>query len=245
MVTCYDAWSAKLIDQSPIDIILVGDSAAMVMHGFDHTVHATLDMMTWHTSAVARVVKNTFILGDLPFCSYRKSLSETVTAAETLMRAGAHAIKLEGARGNLDSIRHLVDSGIPVMGHIGLTPQAVHAMGGYKVQGRLEKEANALKEDALKLQESGCFALVLECIPARLAEEITASLTIPTIGIGAGPHTDGQVLVLHDLLGFNPDFKAKFTRQYLAGHTLIQEALNQFHHEIQQAEFPLIPEHSF
>lgn len=245
LVTCYDAWSAKLINQSPIDCILVGDSAAMVMHGHATTVPMTLDIMVWHTAAVARAATHKFIVGDLPFCSYRTGKFAAVKAAQQLMQAGAHAVKLEGAEGNLDVVRHLVHSGIPVMGHLGLTPQAFHTLGGFKVQAREQQQAELLKQQALALQDAGCFALVLECIPSTLAKDVTDLLSIPTIGIGAGPDTDGQVLVLHDLLGLDPHFKPKFCKRYLDGHTLISAALTAYHDEVTAKHFPKVPEHSF
>ena len=200
MVTCYDYTSARILAKTTVNCLLVGDSVAMTMHGYQDTISATLDMMCLHTAAVSRGVKNKFIIGDLPFLSYRKSLNKNVSAAQALIQSGAHAVKLECAVGNVKLIRHLTDSGIPVMGHIGLTPQFIHMLGGYKIQGKSQDSALRLKEDAYCLQEAGCFALVLECIPASLAKEITQLLSIPTIGVGAGPYTDGQVLVFQDLL---------------------------------------------
>jgi len=238
VLTCYDYTTAKILNDSTLDALLVGDSLAMTMHGFKDTVMATLTMMELHTAAVSRGAKDKFIISDLPFLSYRKSLSQSVSAAETLMRAGAHALKLEGAAGNLTLISHLVESGIPVMGHLGLTPQFVHVLGGYKVQGKTVAAAERLKQDALALQEAGCFALVLECIPAPLAKEMTQLLNIATIGIGAGSDTDGQVLVLQDLLGLNLDFKAKFVKHFLSGSQLLSESVNQYVQSVKQREFP-------
>lgn len=238
VLTCYDYTTAKILNDSTLDALLVGDSLAMTMHGFKDTVMATLTMMELHTAAVSRGAKDKFIISDLPFLSYRKSLSQSVSAAETLMRAGAHALKLEGAAGNLTLISHLVESGIPVMGHLGLTPQFVHVLGGYKVQGKTVAAAERLKQDALALQEAGCFALVLECIPAPLAKEIVQLLNIATIGIGAGSDTDGQVLVLQDLLGLNLDFKAKFVKHFLSGSQLLSESVNQYVQSVKQREFP-------
>lgn len=182
MITCYDYTSARILAETSIDILLVGDTAAMTMHGFKDTLSATLDMMCFHTAAVSRGASNKFILGDMPFLSYRKSLSKNVTAAQKLMQAGAHAVKLECAAGNLKLIRHLSDSGVPVMGHLGLTPQSVFTLGGFKVQGRSNESAAKIKEEALQLQEAGCFGLVLECVPVELSREITQSLIIPTGG---------------------------------------------------------------
>ena len=238
MLTCYDYSTAKILNDSSIDALLVGDSLAMTIHGFKDTVMATLTMMELHTAAVSRGADSKCIISDLPFLSYRKSLSKSVSAAEKLMQAGAHALKLEGAAGNLKLITHLVESGIPVMGHLGLTPQFVHTLGGYKVQGKTVAAAERLKQDALALQAAGCFALVLECIPAQLAKEITQSLNIATIGIGAGADTDGQILVLQDLLGLNVDFKPKFVRQFLSGSQLVSESIDQYVQSVKQREFP-------
>lgn len=238
MLTCYDYAFARLLDASKIDCLLVGDSLAMAMHGFPSTLQATLDMMVLHTAAVARGAPSKLIIGDLPFCSYRKGKTHSVRAAESLMRAGAHAVKLEGALGNRKLVRHLVDSGIPVMGHLGLTPQSVHQLGGYKVQGRDAAAAAAIAEHAKQLQEAGCFALVLECVPSTLAEQITHALEIPVIGIGAGANTDGQVLVLQDMLGMTRDFKPKFVRVYWDGAGELGAAFDRFHDDIQTGAFP-------
>ncbi len=238
MVTCYDHWSARLIAESSIDCVLVGDSLAMVMHGHSTTLPADVELMALHTAAVARGLGDKFLISDLPFLSYRKSLSQAVEAVERLMKAGAHAVKLEGADGNEDLIAHLHQSGVPVMGHIGLTPQSIHQLGGYKVQGREDEQARALLRQAKHLEQAGCFALVLECLPQDLAQTITLELSIPTIGIGAGPHTDGQVLVLHDLLGLNSGFKPKFLRQYLTGQDLVLKALNHYHQDVLSQDFP-------
>lgn len=245
MITCYDAWSAKIINESAIDVILVGDSGSMVMHGFSSTVSATLEMMVAMTQSVSRAATNKFILGDMPFCSYRQSAEKTVAAAAALMQAGAHAIKLEGAIGNLKIISQLVHSGIPVMGHLGLTPQSVNTLGGYKIQGRSASQAETIIAQAHELEKAGCFALVLECVPSDLAKTISEQLNITTIGIGAGPHTDGQVLVLHDMLGMNDDFNPKFVKQYLQGHQLIKNALDNYHQDVSQQHFPCETEHSF
>lgn len=242
MVTCYESWAASLVDQSSVDCILVGDSIAMVMYGNDTTLRATTDLIARHVEAVASRCRSKFIVGDLPFLSYRMDLKSNVQAAGELMRAGAHAVKLEGAKGNLGLVRHLVDSGIPVMGHLGLTPQSVHQLGGYRVQGRVSEEAKALMKDAQDLQEAGCFSLVLECVPSALAREVSQSLKIPTIGIGAGPDTDGQVLVWHDFLGLQKDFTPKFVRKYLDGAELISEALNKYADDVRTQAFPGVKE---
>ena len=238
MVTCYDYTSAKILAQTSVDCLLIGDSVAMTMHGFKDTLSATLEMMCFHTSAVARGAGNKFIISDLPFLSYRKSLSENVTAAQALMQAGAHAVKLENAAGNLELINHLTESGIPVMGHLGLTMQLMHTLGGLKVQGKTREAADRMKQDALQLQESGCFALVLECIPNQLAEDISRSLLIPTIGIGAGPDTDGQVLVYQDLLGLNTDFKPKFVKTFFDGSVQVINSIEEYVRAVKTGGFP-------
>lgn len=244
MLTCYDYSSAKLLNETSIDALLVGDSVAMTMHGFKDTLMATLTMMALHTAAVSRGATQKYIVSDLPFLSYRQSKKQSMLAVKRLIRAGAQAIKLEGADGNLSLIRHLVESGIPVMGHLGLTPQRVLGLGGYKVQGKTLTAAEKLKQDAIALQEAGCFAVVLECVPAGLAAEITQSLAIATIGIGAGNATDGQILVWQDLLGLNPDFQPKFVKQFLPGAQLMTHSIEQYIHSVRQQEFPA-HEHSY
>lgn len=243
MVTCYDSWSAKIIAHSHIDCVLVGDSLAMVMHGYPTTINATIDLMVLHTQAVSKSVGNKFLIGDMPFLTHRKGLEPIMDAVQALSQAGAQAIKIEGAEGHLDLVKHIVNSGVPVMGHLGLIPQSVNQLGGFKVQGRDKKAAAILLEHALHLEEAGCFAIVLECIPSELAYEVTDKLTIPTIGIGAGPHVSGQVLVLHDLLGFFPH-KPKFLKTYLNGFELIQNALNTFDEEVKKEIYPT-KEHSY
>jgi 3-methyl-2-oxobutanoate hydroxymethyltransferase len=238
MVTCYDYWSARILNQSPVDVILVGDSAGMVMHGHSTTIPVTVAMMAYHVAAVAKGAPDKFIVGDLPFLSFRKSDSENMNAVHTLMQAGAHAVKLEGLRGNERLMCHLVESGIPVIAHLGLTPQSVHQMGGFKVQGRTQDAKIHIVEAAIEVESLGASALVLECVPSGLAHEITKKLSIPTIGIGAGKDCDGQVLVLHDLLGMNHDFKPKFVRRYLNGEQLIQQAVTKFHEDVLEGAFP-------
>ncbi|MDN5280716.1 MAG: 3-methyl-2-oxobutanoate hydroxymethyltransferase [Clostridiales bacterium] len=238
MITCYDSWSARIVNNGPIDMILVGDSAAMVMHGHDSTIPATIDMMVLHTSAVRRGAGDKFIVSDMPFLSYRKGLTHAVEAAGKLMQAGANAIKLEGVEGHEEIVKHLVQSGIPVMGHLGLTPQSVHQLGGNKVQGQNNGQARQIRSDALKLQELGCFSLVLECVPAELGKAISAELTIPTIGIGAGVDTDGQVLVMQDMLGMSSEFKPRFLRQFLDGEKILGEAFAQYDSEVKACTFP-------
>lgn len=243
-ITCYDYTSACLLAKTNIDGILVGDSLAMTMHGYKDTLSATMEMMCLHTAAVSRGASHKFILADLPFLSYRLSLNKSVKAVQALMQAGAHAVKLEGAEGNIKLIRHLVASGVPVMGHLGLTPQSIHALGGYKVQGKTEERAMRLKNEAMDLQQAGCFGLLLEGIPQLLAKEITEELAIPTIGIGAGSFTDGQILVFQDLLGLNTQFKPKFVKVFADVGAGIQSGVEAYIHSVKTGEFPQ-HEHSY
>jgi len=244
LTTCYDAWSAALLARSDVDAILVGDSAAMVVHGHDSTIPIGVEQMSVHVAAVRRGAPEAFIIGDLPFLCHRKSLDTAVSAVEMLIKAGAQAVKLEGAKGNLSLVRHLVESGVPVMGHLGLTPQSVHALGGYRLQGTRDEEAEALFQDTLTLEEAGVFALVLEMVPAELAARVEAALKVPTIGIGAGGGTAGQVLVLHDLLGMNPNWHPRFLRTYLDGAGLIVSAVNDYASSVRDRSFPG-PDESF
>ena len=238
MVTCYDYWSARILNESDVDTLLVGDSLAMVMHGYDSTVHATVAMMATHIQAVRRGAPNKFVVGDMPFLSVRRGRNEAMDAVAELMQAGSNCVKIEGAQGQLDIMAHIVESGVPVMGHLGLTPQSVEAFGGHKVQGRNEGAAAQILADAQALAEAGCFALVLECVPAPLAKAISEQISIPTIGIGAGADTDGQVLVLHDMLGMDVQFKPKFLRHYAQGHQLVNDAINRYHEDVQSGAFP-------
>lgn len=239
MVTCYDYPSAKLVGKTQIDTVLVGDSLAMTVHGYPSTVHATMEMMVMHTEAVARGLGSKFLISDMPFTSNRLGLEHTVNCAAQLIRAGAHAVKIEGADDfTCRQITHLVETGIPVVGHIGLQPQSVLAYGGYKVQGKSEQQAKELIAQALRLQAVGCFALVLECIPSSLAKEITSQLSIATIGIGAGVQTDGQVLVWHDLLGLQNEILPKFVKRFEQLDEKITAALNGYHQEVQLGDFP-------
>lgn len=237
IITCYDNWSAKILANTNIDCILVGDSLAMVMHGAKDTIPATVELMAIHTAAVAKGAPDSFIIGDLPFCSYRKDLTTSMNAIEKLMRAGANAVKLEGAIGNEELIEHVVASGIPVMGHLGLTLQSINTMGGFKIQGKTAAQAEKLLEHAKQLEDAGCFAIVLEGMPSAVAKKITDELTIPTIGIGAGLHVSGQVLVLHDILGLY-DYIPKFVKVQLDGNNLIKEAVNNYVTEVKTKEFP-------
>jgi len=238
MITCYDYSSARAVADSNIDCILVGDSLAMTMHGYSNTLSATTAMMALHTAAVAKGAPGKFIIGDLPFLSYRKGLKEAMDAVHELMSAGANAVKLEGVRGHADIVRHIVDSGVPVMGHLGLTPQSVHGLGGMKVQARTNAAVKVLTSEARELEDAGCFALVLECVPRQGARRVTDLLRIPTIGIGAGTHVSGQVLVYQDVLGLNPGFKPKFLRVYANTFEVITTALNAFDGDVKSGAFP-------
>jgi len=242
MLTCYDYTSARIVQDSDVDVILVGDSAAMVMHGHRTTIPADIEMMCRHIEAVTRGTKDKFIVGDMPFLSFRQSLSDSIRAVDSVMKAGAHAVKLEGIAGNREIIAHIVESGVPVMGHLGLTPQSVNQLGGFRVQGRSDFAAGVLKEEAQACEQAGCFSIVLECVPEELAAEVSASLQIPTLGIGAGPHTDGQVLVMQDLLGLSDDFKPKFVRRYLDGRQLWLDAFNTYASDVRHGRFPGVDE---
>jgi len=242
MVTCYDTWSARIIAATDIDCILVGDSVAMVMHGHDTTIPADIDMMRLHVAAVRRGAPDRLLIADMPFLAHRKGSGAAMEAVDLLMKAGAQGVKIEGAGSTVDLIRHIVESGVPVMGHLGLTPQSIHAFGGYRVQGRGEAAAATIRAEALRLQQAGCFALVLEVVPSTLAAEVTEALDIPTIGIGAGPHTSGQVLVLQDLLGMQPEFKPHFLRTFLDGFDLVREALSRYDEAVKSGEYPSLEE---
>jgi 3-methyl-2-oxobutanoate hydroxymethyltransferase len=238
IVTAYDAWSASLVARSSVDAILVGDSVAMVVHGEPTTLTATVGMMAAHTRAVARAAAGKFVIADMPFLSFRKGVPAAMTAVGALVRSGAQAVKLEGVAGHEDVIAHIVGSGVPVMGHLGLTPQSVNAFGGFRMQGKSERDAEKLFSDARLLRDLGCFAIVLEVIPAGLAERITADLDIPTIGIGAGASTDGQVLVLQDLCGLTPGKVPSFVRTYVDGARLLTDALNEYDADVKETRFP-------
>lgn len=244
MVTCYDYCMANILKDTQVDCILVGDSGAMIMHGYENTIPADMNMMIAHTRAVAHAKPKQLIIADMPFLSYCIDKATTMRNAQALMQAGAHAIKIEGVEGHEDTIKYLIQSGVPVMGHLGLTPQAVHQLGGYKVQGRNDETAQQLLTQAQTLEKLGCFALVLECVPEAIARNITENTNIPTIGIGAGIYTDGQVLVMHDLLGLQNELKPKFVKKYLDGEALFKEALNTFTREVKAGDFPT-KEHSF
>lgn len=237
LVTCYDYWSACIIDETKIDAVLVGDSAAMVMHGFDTTINAEVDMMNYHIASVKRGI-NKFLIADFPFLAHKKGRKYAIEVVDKFLKSGANAVKIEGAGRTTELIKYIVDSGIPVMGHLGLTPQSVNIFGGFLLQGKKDESAKRLIDDAKALEQAGCFSVVLELIPAQLSKEITHTLTIPTIGIGAGVFTSGQVLVLQDLLGLNKNFHPKFLRKYLNGFDLIKEALNKYDEDVKQKLFP-------
>lgn len=239
MLTCYDYPSACIISESKIDCVLVGDSVAMAVHGHQTTIMATMEMMVLHTESVARGLKHQFLISDLPFLSHKKSMAHTIDCVTRLMQAGAHAIKIEGADSDTcHTISHIINSGVPVMGHIGLTPQSVHQLGGFKIQGKDRTQAEILIEQAKTLEKTGCFALVIECVPQELASLITESISIPTIGIGAGSGTDGQVLVWHDLLGLQTSFNPKFVKRYAHAKDLFIEAINNYAIQVQKLSFP-------
>jgi 3-methyl-2-oxobutanoate hydroxymethyltransferase len=238
MVTAYDAPTARVANAAGVDLILVGDSLAMVVLGYNDTLHVTIEDMAHHTGAVARANPTPMIVSDLPWMSYHTGPIDAVRNAATLVRAGAQAVKLEGGRKRVPVVEAIIDAEIPVMGHLGLTPQSYHAMGGYKVQGKDLDAAQALVDDAHALAESGCFAIVLEGIPDVVAQLITESVAVPTIGIGAGVHCDGQVLVFHDVLGFDDRRPAKFVRRYASLEADASDALSAWVADVRTGRFP-------
>ena len=239
MLTAYDFSFAGIFDKAGIDVLLVGDSASNVMAGHETTLPITLDQMIYHASSVIRAVNRSLVVVDLPFGSYQSNSQIALASAIRIMKeTGAHAIKLEGGEEVLESIRNIVSAGIPVMGHLGLTPQSIYKFGTYNVRAREEEEANKLRKDAQLLQQAGCFGIVLEKIPALLAKEVSEQLSIPTIGIGAGKYCDGQVLVMHDMLGINTEFKPRFLRQYLDIHHQATLAVQQYIQDVKAADFP-------
>jgi 3-methyl-2-oxobutanoate hydroxymethyltransferase len=239
MLTAYDYTFARLLEEAGIDVILVGDSASNVIAGHETTLPITLDQMIYHASAVVRAVERAMVVVDMPFGSYQGDSRAALKAAIRIMKeSGAHAVKLEGGRPILSTVRRLVEAGIPVMGHLGLTPQAIYQFGSYRVRAQEEAEAQRLYEDALALAEAGIFALVLEKIPAALAQRVTQDLPIPTIGIGAGPHCDGQVLVLYDMLGLNKAFSPRFLRRYADLHSIVVQACKQYIQDVKSRDFP-------
>lgn len=238
MVTAYDAPSARIADEAGVDIILVGDSVAMVVLGHDDTLQVTMEEMVHHTAAAARSRPRALLVADLPWLSYHQTPGETVKNAAALVRAGARAVKLEGGRKRLPMVSAILDAEIPVMGHLGLTPQSLHAMGGYKVQGRDPEVAAGILEDAVALADAGCFCIVLEGVPSTLAREITEAVAVPTIGIGAGPWCDGQVLVFHDLLGLEDRIMATFVRRYASLKADAVAAVTEFAADVRARRFP-------
>ncbi|AYL99002.1 3-methyl-2-oxobutanoate hydroxymethyltransferase [Mucilaginibacter celer] len=239
MLTAYDYSMATIVDDAGTDIILVGDSASNVMAGHETTLPITLDQMIYHASSVVRAAKRALVVVDLPFGSYQGNSKEALNSAIRIMKeAGAHAVKIEGGVEIAESVSRILTAGIPVMGHLGLTPQSIYKFGTYTVRAKHEAEAQKLREDALKLQELGCFGVVLEKIPAKLAKEVSESLQIPTIGIGAGQHCDGQVLVIHDMLGINKGFKPRFLRQYANLYDIMHDAIKNYNTDVKGNDFP-------
>jgi 3-methyl-2-oxobutanoate hydroxymethyltransferase len=239
MLTSYDFSMAKIVDEGGIDVILVGDSASNVMAGHETTLPITLDQMIYHASAVVRGVKRALVVVDLPFGTYQGNSKLALQSAIRIMKeSGAHAVKLEGGDEIQDSIKRILTAGIPVMGHLGLTPQSIYKFGTYTVRAKEEAEAEKLRKDALLLEQLGCFAMVLEKIPAQLAKEVSESLHVPTIGIGAGKHCDGQVLVVHDMLGINKEFQPRFLRRYADLFTIMKEAVEHYVADVKSRDFP-------
>jgi 3-methyl-2-oxobutanoate hydroxymethyltransferase len=245
MVTAYDAPSARTVDGAGVDLILVGDSVAMVVLGYDDTLQVTTDDMAHHVAAVARTRPGALVVADLPWLSYHVSTAETVHNAARLVRAGAGAVKLEGGRKRLDSVHAILDAEIPVMGHIGLTPQSVNVVGGFKLQGKYADDARHLIDEAVALDQVGCFSMVLECVPTELAAMITERVSAPTIGIGAGPSCDGQVLVFHDLLGLYDNLAPKFVRKYAEAGKEMRSAIEHFLEDVRNGSFPDANSESF
>ena len=238
MLTCYDAMFAKILDSSGVDILLIGDTLGMVVQGQETTLGVTLEDIAYHTRMVARGAQRAHIVADMPFMTYQHDIKEAMQNAAKLLVAGAHSVKLEGGTPMASTVKALTEVGVPVMGHVGLTPQSVHALSGYRTQGKTDESRKRILEDAMALEAAGAYAVVLECVPESLAQEITRMLQIPTIGIGAGPACDGQVLVIYDLLGFNPEFKPKYLKTYLNGAALIQQACEKYVTEVRQRVFP-------
>ena len=244
-ITCYDFPTAQIVDGCGVDVILVGDSVGVVFSGYDNTLQVTMEDMIYHSRAVARAKPDALLVTDMPFLSYQVDMREARLNAGRLVKdGGAEAVKLEGGENIADIIRSIVDMDVPVMGHIGLTPQSIHRMGGYKVQGKKEEQGEKLLADALAVQSAGAFAVVLEGMPLRLARQITDELSIPTIGIGAGLHCDGQILVIHDILGICDKYSPKFVKKYADAKSLISSAVSNYSKEVKSGEFP-DEEHSF
>ncbi len=245
MLTAYDYTSASIVEKSGIEIILVGDSLGQVVLGYDSTIPVTVDDMIRHIQMVVRGTQNTHVVGDLPFMSYQVSIDEALRNAGRLLKeGGCQSVKLEGGVSSQETVSAIVESGIPVMGHIGLTPQSVNQLGGYRVRGKTEDEADQLISDAIALEEAGAYSIVLELIPAKLASHITSKVNIPTIGIGAGPHCSGQVQVFHDILGLFPDFAPKHARRYSELGVEVQTAVSKYLADVKSGDFPSIAESS-
>jgi 3-methyl-2-oxobutanoate hydroxymethyltransferase len=245
MLTAYDTPFARILDEAGVDILLVGDSVGSVVSGYPNTLPVTIDEMIYHTRAVARGAGRSLVVIDMPFMSYQISIEDAKrNAGRMIKESGAEAVKLEGGVNMKDIIEAIVAIDIPVMGHIGLTPQSIHQMGGHKVQGKVEEQKRKIIEDAVAVEEAGAFSVVLECIPTELAQEITEQLSIPTIGIGAGGHCDGQVLVIHDLLGLLGDFRPKFVKSYVDLRKVISQAVEEYMQEVRKGAFPT-EKHSF
>jgi 3-methyl-2-oxobutanoate hydroxymethyltransferase len=239
MLTAYDFSMARVLDDAGIDILLVGDSASNVMAGHETTLPITLDQMIYHASSVVRAIRRSFVVVDLPFGSYQGNSKEALGSAIRIMKeTGAHGVKIEGGEEIIESVKRIISAGVPVMGHLGLTPQSIYKFGTYAVRATEEGEAQKLLKDALLLQEAGAFAIVLEKIPAALGKQVAEQLTIPTIGIGAGKHVDGQVLVMHDMLGINKEFKPRFLRRYLNLYDDIYKAAQQYSKDVKSRSFP-------
>ena len=245
MLTAYDTPFARILDQTGVDILLVGDSVGSVVAGYPNTLPVTIDEMIYHTRAVVKGTERSLVVIDMPFMSYQINIEDAKrNAGRMIKESGAEAVKLEGGVNMKETIEAIVAIDIPVMGHIGLTPQSVHQMGGFKVQGKVEEQKQKIIADAVAVEEAGAFSVVLECIPTELAQEITEQLSIPTIGIGAGAHCDGQVLVIHDLLGLLGDFRPKFVKSYVDLRAVISQAVEEFMQEVKKGAFPT-EKHSF
>jgi 3-methyl-2-oxobutanoate hydroxymethyltransferase len=245
MLTAYDATFASLLDSAGVETILVGDSLGMVIQGEDNTIPVTIDEMVYHTRCVVRKTRRAHVIGDMPFMSYQTSISDAISNAGRLMKeGGAHSVKLEGGMAQVPTIKAMVDAGVPVMAHLGLRPQTVHQMGGYKIQGKTKEGRQQLLEEALMVEKAGAYAIVLEGVIAEVAAEITSAVSIPTIGISSGPDCDGQVLVIYDLLGMNTDFAPKFVKKYADMSSFIQKAANAYITDVKESNFPA-EEHTF
>lgn len=244
MITAYDYTMAGLVDEAGVDMVLIGDSLGMVIQGRANTLKVGIDEVVYHTKCVARGVRRAHVMADMPFMSYQSGFDEAVKNAGALIKAGAESVKIEGGEAMAKLVSYLSKIGVPVMAHVGLMPQSIHAMGGYKIQGKHKKEADSILRDAKAVEEAGAFSLLIEGVPLEVAQQITSNANIPTIGIGSGPHCDGQVLVCYDLLGTNPNFSPRFVKKYANFHGLAQKAFGEFIAEVKSGEFPA-KEHSY